>query len=54
MSKIDEYRAYAVECRRLAARTVNADDKQQWNRVADAWLRLVETLDEPTEAAERH
>lgn len=42
MSKDDEFRAYARECHRMAGRTADADEKFQWLRLAQSWLRMVE------------
>jgi hypothetical protein len=41
---IDEYRAKAEQCRRIATITPKADDKAFWLGVAENWARLAELV----------
>jgi hypothetical protein len=41
MSKSDEYRRNADECRRMASRTQKPDDEAAWLRLAYSWLRML-------------
>jgi hypothetical protein len=54
MSKVDEYRAYAAECQRMANASAKHDDKRQWLNLAQSWLGLMRTrehrLDGPVQA----
>ncbi len=59
MSKNDEYRANAAECRRIARYTLNESEKRTWLDMADSWLRLVRPADPadgfgPVEARAAH
>ena len=36
------FRAAAEECRRLAAKTTDAVEKQELQRIADQWLKLAQ------------
>lgn len=40
-NKLEEYRRNADDCRAKAENTANADDKNSWLRLADAWLRML-------------
>jgi hypothetical protein len=40
MKTVAEYRMYAEECRKLAARTARAEDKQALEVIARAWERV--------------
>ena len=42
MSKIDEYRANAAECHRMARTARDAKDRQTWQGMAASWSRLAE------------
>jgi hypothetical protein len=58
MSKSDEYRRNADECRRMASRTQKPDDVAAWLRLAYSWLKMIsgdhgtETASPPGELAE--
>lgn len=41
---IDEYNAYAEQCRQLAALSLKRDDKTFWLRLAEEWARLAEVI----------
>ncbi len=40
MKTVAEYRMYAEECRKLAARTARSEDKQALEVIARAWERI--------------
>ena len=41
MSKDDEYRANADDCRQMAANALRDEDKARWLQIAAGWLSLV-------------
>src|SRR5437879_759904 len=41
MSKSDEYRKNADECRRMAGQTQQPDDVAAWLRLAYSWLKML-------------
>jgi hypothetical protein len=41
MSKDEEYRQRAAECRHMADNAINPDDKQAWLKLADSWLQML-------------
>jgi len=41
MSKDDEYRANADDCRQMAAKALRDEDKARWLQIAAGWLSLV-------------
>jgi hypothetical protein len=41
MNKVDEYRAHAAECERMARATRNPDDKATWLKMAADWLGMI-------------
>jgi hypothetical protein len=41
MDRLDEFRAYAAECQRMADATTKEDDKRQWLRLAQSWLAMI-------------
>ena len=45
MHVVAEFRRYALECRHTAAATRNKQDKDQWNQLAERWLRCAENLE---------
>jgi hypothetical protein len=49
MSKDEEYRRRAAECRRMAANAISPDDKQAWLKLADSWLQML-----PKESTPQH
>ena len=38
----DEFRRYAIECRRMARATPDMESRSTWNRLADRWVRCAE------------
>jgi hypothetical protein len=50
VSKNDEYRANAIECRRMAEMSKNERDKQTWLEMAEHWHMKIT----PTEGAAEH
>jgi hypothetical protein len=42
MSKSDEYRRNADECRRMASRTQKPEDEAAWLRLAYSWLKMLQ------------
>jgi hypothetical protein len=45
MKTVAEYRAYAVECRRLVARVSRPEDKRALEVVARAWDSLADEIE---------
>jgi hypothetical protein len=41
MSRSDDYRAKAEECRRMAAKSLHFHDKEAWLKLAADWLTLI-------------
>jgi len=41
MSRSDEYRKNAEECRRMASQTRKPDDEAAWLRLAYSWLKML-------------
>jgi len=41
MSKDDEYRANADDCRQMAAKALRDEDKARWLQIASGWLSLI-------------
>jgi len=41
MSKNDEYRANADDCRQMAAKALRDEDKARWLQIASGWLNLI-------------
>jgi hypothetical protein len=46
MTKAEEYRQYAEECRRMAENAMSPDDKTAWLKLADAWLQMLPRNDQ--------
>ena len=42
MSKVEEYRANAAECDRMARVTRDEADRRTWQQMAESWSRLAE------------
>ena len=42
MSPADDYRKNADECRELAAKASNPNDKAQWLKLVQEWLRMAQ------------
>ena len=57
MTKSDQYRAKAEECRRMAAKVTTSIDKAAWLELATHWLGLIrdpaQTASERFHAMER-
>jgi len=41
MDKLTEYRRNAEYCRQMAEAVHNQDEKAQWLRLAQSWLRMI-------------
>lgn len=41
MSKSDDYRANAAECRRMGSLSKTADDKHTWLKMAASWQGMI-------------
>jgi hypothetical protein len=41
MSKVEEYRRYALEAQECADRSLSEKDKAGWLRIAQSWLNLL-------------
>jgi hypothetical protein len=58
MTKTDEYRAKAEECRLMAGKVTTAIDQEAWLGLATDWLGLIRdparTASERFDAMERH
>jgi hypothetical protein len=58
MTKSDQYRAKAEECRHMAAKVTTAIDQAAWLGLATDWLGLIpepaRTASERFDAMERH
>jgi hypothetical protein len=46
MNKADYYGSMAEECRLMAERAINSQDKEKWLKLARDWLSLNEPPDE--------
>ena len=56
MNKLDEFRANAAECQRMAEATKNEADKRRWLQMAESWLRMIkprQTASDRFDAAKR-
>jgi len=56
VSKANEYRANAAECRRRAENTKDAPQKRMWREMSESWLGMIcfaEQEDFATEERER-
>lgn len=56
MTKIEEYRANAAECDRMARTTRNESERRTWQEMAASWARMAERksaakADEPWDAS---
>ena len=47
MSRADEFRKNANECRQQAAKAFNPLDKERWLKIAEHWLRMAQEADAP-------
>ena len=45
MSRADEFRKNADECRQQAAKSFNPLDKERWLMIAEHWLRMAQEAD---------
>jgi len=48
-----EFRRYAVECRKMARSTRDKADKEQWMRLADRWILCAELAEHEIPGSER-
>lgn len=46
MALADEYRQNAVECHLEAQRSADSQDKQQWLKIAEHWLKLADAVEQ--------
>lgn len=52
LSKMNEYRANAAECRRMADGTKNALEQQMWRDMSESWLGMIGLAERDDFAAE--
>jgi hypothetical protein len=52
MTRADEYRQRAAECKHEAKLAITSLDKQHWLRLAEQWLKLAEAT-EPDQEDDR-
>jgi hypothetical protein len=46
MSRANEFRTNADECREQAARAINPLDKERWLKIAQHWLQMAQEAEE--------
>ena len=46
MSRADEFRKNAEECRQQAAKSFNSLDKERWLKIAEHWLQMAQEEEE--------
>jgi hypothetical protein len=46
MSRADDYRLKAAECRHESKTSLTPLDKQQWLRLAEHWMKMAETIEQ--------
>jgi hypothetical protein len=51
VSSAEEYRIRAAECRQQAARSINVVDKESWLRIAEDWMNLAQSCEQPAAGA---
>jgi hypothetical protein len=49
MPVVDEYRANAAECQRMAAKCLDGEERRMWLHMAAGWLRMAEGHGERSE-----
>ncbi len=54
MSKVNEYRANAAGCRRMADTTKNTLEKHMWRDMSESWLGMIGHAEREDFAAEVH
>jgi hypothetical protein len=54
ISKANEYRANAAECRRRAECSENAPEKHMWRDMSESWLGMIDFAEQEDFAAEEH
>jgi hypothetical protein len=54
VSKANEYRANAAECRRRAECAKKAPDKHMWRDMSESWLGMIGFAEQEDFAAEEH
>jgi hypothetical protein len=48
VSRADEFRKNADECRRQAELSLNPLDKERWLKIAEHWLQMAQEADDPS------
>lgn len=48
MTRADEFRRNADDCREQAERAINSLDKERWLKIAEQWLQMAQEIDKPT------
>jgi hypothetical protein len=49
MSPTEEYEKRAEEARTQAKQAIRATDREAWLRIAEKWMQLVQTRDQPVD-----
>ena len=49
MSPAEEYENRAEEARTQAKQSIRATDREAWLRIAEEWMKLVQTRDQPVD-----
>ena len=52
MNKVNEYRANAADCRRMANSTKNSLEKHMWRDMSESWLGMIGYAEREDFAAE--
>jgi len=47
VSSAEEYLIRAAECHQQAARSLNVADKESWRRMAQDWMNLAQSCEQP-------
>ena len=53
MDLVTEFRRHAQDCRRMAALSRNKQEKNEWTRLGERWLRCAENLEREEAARDR-
>ena len=54
MSKVNDYRANAADCRQMADTTNNVLEKHMWHDMSESWLSMIGHAEREDFAAEVH
>ncbi len=46
MSRAQEFRSHAIECRRMAENTHDRENKRFWGRLAERWIFCADLVDD--------